>query len=108
MTGNTILDLIMAHMLGDYIFQSDFLAINKAKYKFILFIHSFVWSYIIYYTLLKCGVEVNLFKFIFLLVGHFAIDKVKCIKKDKTNALTKDLWIDQALHALQIIIAYMW
>ena len=39
-----LLMLITAHMFGDYVFQNDFLAINKKNSNFILFIHSWIWT----------------------------------------------------------------
>jgi hypothetical protein len=40
---------------------------------------------------------------LFLFIGHYAIDMKKAKKKDKRNALTKDLYIDQAFHLVQLI-----
>jgi len=40
----------------------------------------------------------------FLLVGHVVIGSWKVRKKEKTNALTVDLWKDQALHFVQLVM----
>lgn len=44
----SLLFVLMAHMTGDYLFQSDYLARNKSKDNYILLVHSifiYSWSY---------------------------------------------------------------
>ena len=98
-----LLLLVSMHMLGDYVLQNDFLAKFKSTNNFILFVHSWIWTFSICLGL-KLTNSFSLFDFVFLLVFHFFIDKWKCNRKDKSFALTKDLYIDQFLHLLQIII----
>lgn len=100
----TIFLLITAHMLGDYVFQNDFLANYKAKSNFILFVHSWIWAACIGFAFVFSGYEFSIFDCVYLLIGHFYIDKYKCIKVDKTKALTTDLYIDQALHFVDVAI----
>ena len=104
-----IILLGMAHIFGDYIMQTDFMAKYKGENKYILFVHSWLWVaclYICFWFLL--GKEANIEQCFFLLVGHMAIDEWKCKRKDKTKALTIYLWIDQLLHFIQISVVYMW
>lgn len=94
--------LTVAHYIGDFPLQGDFLGTMKGKFDYLLFSHALIWAGVI------CAVlgYFNAFawwKVLFLLIGHILIDRWKARKEDKTNALTKDLWIDQALHAVQII-----
>ena len=41
---NKIFVLLFSHLIGDYVFQSDFLAQFKSKKNFILLIHSALWT----------------------------------------------------------------
>lgn len=100
-----LLFLLWLHFIGVYPLQGNFLAQMKEKYNYILLCHSIIWAGTISVGLHLFGL-LTIWKVIFLLVGHFIIDRWKARKEDKTNALTKDLWIDQVLHMLQILIVY--
>jgi hypothetical protein len=89
-------------MLGDYPLQGEFLANFKGKYDYLLFCHVVIWTGCICVGLWFLGLLLW-WKVVMLLVGHFLIDRRKARKTDKTNALTKDLWIDQLLHLAQLI-----
>jgi hypothetical protein len=98
-----LLALTVAHLIGDFPLQGNFLALNKGKYDFLLFVHALIWTGCV------CAVFASLDQFswgvaAFLLVGHFMIDRWKARRKDKTDALTEDLWLDQSLHFLQLAI----
>jgi len=92
----------VAHYIADYPLQGEFLATIKGKLDYILFCHVIIWTgcvcaalgYFDVFSWWKAG---------FLLVGHFAIDRWKARKEAKTHALTRDLWIDQALHFGQVL-----
>lgn len=101
-----ILMLITAHIFGDYVFQNDFLANNKGKYKFICLIHSWIWTVCIMFCLFLIGYNnvLGIPEFVVLLSTHYLLDRDKATMKDKTNALTKDLCIDQAWHILIILV----
>lgn len=96
-------NLIVLHFIADFPLQGEFLANFKGKFDYLLFAHSIIWAGFISLGLLVLG-EFQNWKFLFLLVGHFFIDRWKARKEDKTNALTKDLWVDQGLHLIQLII----
>ncbi len=101
-----ILMLITAHIFGDYVFQNDFLANNKGKYKFICLIHSWIWTVCIMFCLFLIGYNnvLGIPEFVVLLSTHYLLDRDKATMEDKTNALTKDLCIDQAWHILIILV----
>ena len=40
----SLLFVLMAHMMGDYLFQSDYLAMNKGKDNYILLVHSILYT----------------------------------------------------------------
>lgn len=92
---------IFLHFVADFPLQGDFLANNKGKYDYLLLVHSAIWAGTISIGLYLTG-DFALWKAAFLLVGHFLIDRWKARKKDKTHALTWDLWLDQLLHMVQI------
>lgn len=100
-----LLFLIWLHYIGDYPLQGDFLANFKGKYDYILLCHSIIWAGTICLGLYILGM-LTLNKLVFLLVGHFWIDRWKSRKEDKSKALTRDLWIDQLLHIGQILLVY--
>lgn len=93
----------VAHYIGDYPLQGDFLANFKGKLDYILFCHALIWTGCIAAVLAYFGVFAW-WKIVFLLVGHMVIDRWKSRKEDKTKALTLDLWIDQGLHMAQILL----
>lgn len=99
----TLFAATIAHYIGDYPLQGDFLANFKGKLDYILFCHAIIWTGCVCAALGYFG-AFAWWKAAFLLVGHFAIDRWKARKEDKTNALTFDLWKDQALHFAQLIL----
>lgn len=100
-----LLFLYFLNLVGDYPLQGEFLANMKGKYNYLLFVHCAIWTGTVCVGLYLIG-SLSAWKIIFLLAGHIAIDFWKARKKDKTNALTRDLWIDQFLHFLQILIVW--
>jgi len=102
----TILILIFAHCIGDYVFQSQFLATVKATNDFILSVHSILWAGVICLTMFMLGNEASYLDIIILFVGHFVIDRIKSRKEDKTFALTDDLYFDQIAHMIQIMFVW--
>lgn len=99
----TFLILLWLHLLGDYILQDDFQAANKGKYDFILLVHVLLWTGCICFGLWKFGLFAW-WKLALLVIGHFFIDRWKARKADKTYSLNRDLWLDQALHVLQLVV----
>ncbi len=93
----------VAHYIGDYALQSDFVASTKGRLDYILFCHALIWTGCVCAALAYFGVFAW-WKVAFLLLGHFAIDRWKARKTDKTNALTSDLWVDQMGHFAQIVL----
>jgi len=90
-------------MLGDYPLQGEFLSTTKGKNDYLLFVHSVIWTGTICAGLFALGLFAW-WKLGMLLAGHFVVDRWKARKVDKKNALTKDLWIDQSLHLLQLLL----
>lgn len=103
-----ILILIAAHLFGDFALQDSFQAATKGDNLYILFVHSALWTTSIIIGLYILGYILSFPHILWLFVTHMCIDKWKCSKKDKTNALTYDLYIDQVLHMCTICITLYW
>ncbi|MBL7050515.1 MAG: DUF3307 domain-containing protein [Nitrospira sp.] len=94
---------IVAHYIGDFSLQGNYLAKFKGKSDYVLFGHALIWAGCISAVLSYFGVFAW-WKVAFLVSGHFIIDRWKARKKDKSRAYTYDLWIDQSLHFLQLLV----
>lgn len=103
--GETILWLTLAHYLGDYPLQGDFLATTKGKFFYSLFVHSFIYSATVM-AFFAFGASFEMWKFFVLLFSHMVIDNIKANSEDKSKALTSYLYIDQSLHLAIIYILY--
>ena len=95
--------LFTLHLLADFPLQGEFLASVKGKYDYLLFCHAAIWTGAVSAGLIALGLF-TWWKVVMLLVGHFLIDRWKARKEDKTYALTRDLWIDQSLHFVQLLL----
>lgn len=96
----TLFFLIFLHYLGDFPLQGQFLAENKGKNDYLLFAHAFIWAGTISAGLLYFGLFAT-WKVLFLLIGHFVIDRGKA-RLQVSGQL--ELLIDQTLHFVQIVI----
>lgn len=103
---NTLLfaNLLAAHLLGDFLFQTDTLCekkkSGKAKSKF-LYIHAFIIAILAFVA----GNSWNFWPWALLIgISHLLMDLLKCYQKDHTL-----LWftIDQLFHlAVIIVVSY--
>ncbi len=100
-----LLFLQALNFIADYPLQGEFLATMKAKNLYLLFVHCFIWTGVVCIGLEILGVFA-IWKFIFLLSGHFLIDLIKAKAKNKERSLALYLWIDQLAHFCQIIFVY--
>jgi len=94
---------MVAHYLGDFPLQGDFLSNFKGKSDYILFCHALIWTGCVC-AVLGYFSAFAWWKMAVLLAGHFLIDRWKARKIDKAKALTVDLWIDQAAHFAQVVL----
>lgn len=90
-----IFKLVLCHLVGDYFFQSPFLADTKGKNWYHLFIHCMLYSIPFYITFGWCW---QLFAVTFI---HFPIDAAKA-RYSKISYLT-----DQVLHYLLCLIYFL-
>ena len=121
--------LYFSNLVLDYPLQGSFLAEWKQKNNYILFVHCAIWALGLSIVLLPLGLFAW-WKVIMLLVGHYVIDYWKCRRLYKKWPLTSktitsieydgsakkiteekqplisdinSLYIDQALHVIQIL-----
>lgn len=88
-----LLVLIACHFIGDFAFQSAWMASEKAKSDEILMYH--VATYVAPFVLFS---PLGLPMLIVLFVMHLIIDAFKCA------GIIKNIWLDQALHILVLVI----
>jgi len=87
--------IVLCHLVGDYVLQGDYLAMNKGKDWYILFVHSALYCipFILVFGFSKASVC--------LLMMHFIVDMFKA----RYNAL--NIAQDQSLHYLAAILFYI-
>ena len=88
----TIVYIILCHCLGDYFFQTEYLALNKGSDTYLLFVHC-----VTYCTpfIIKFGVSWKIF---FIFIVHFFTDLSKA-KYDLISLAT-----DQIIHYMAALI----
>lgn len=84
--------LLICHLIGDYVLQSNFLASTKGKNWYHLFVHSVLYIAPFYYFF---GFDSGL---LFLAITHFIIDALKA----RYNCVSY-VW-DQWVHYYMIIL----
>jgi len=90
-----ILTALACHFLGDFAFQSEYMAMNKGKNWEVLFYHCAVYVSLFALfgsTLLQLGV---------LLISHLIIDALKA-----RYGYIKYIWQDQILHSLIVAVLF--
>ncbi len=110
--------LYLLNLILDYPLQSDFLAVQKAKSIYCLFVHSAIWGLGIALALVAMQGHMQIGVVLMLVFGHMIMDGFKSrrfyLKKDardfKINPADKvdSLWfgIGQVFHVGQILLAY--
>lgn len=66
---------LLAHLIGDYVLQSEWMALNKTKRSWPAIVHVF------FYTLPFCFLTNNVFALILIAGTHFLIDRFSIAKK---------------------------
>jgi hypothetical protein len=97
--------LVFAHFVGDIALQSGWQANNKGKYWYVMLAHCMIWTALICIALQYLQI-LTLWKFLFLLAGHFICDNWKA-KIPKTPENWKWIYPDQGFHFLQLVIVYI-
>ncbi len=94
--------MILAHLLYDFHWQGAFIADNKGKRIFLLFIHALTWTMFVSLPLFYFEMPLPIWKPLFLFVTHFFVDMWKA-KQPKDDAHFYLIYIDQAIHLLTIL-----
>lgn len=90
-----IIELLMCHMFGDYVLQSEFIAMTKGKNWYHLFVHSVL--YCIPFAFIF-GID---YKLLIVFLTHMIIDPLKA----RYNKITYPQ--DQILHYLVCLIYFI-
>lgn len=99
------LQFFLAHILGDFVFQSKKWVVDKEKKKvksLKLYFHIAVHAVLLLFTL-QFNLQKYWLGFLLIVVSHYGIDLLKLYLQKKK---TKQLWffIDQILHIILLII----
>lgn len=99
--------LILAHYVGDYGLQTDWMAAHKGTSWYVAFAHACVWSWVIACTGMLVGMHINPFIVILVLViPHMVLDHVKAAGDAWVHHVTPGvaLAIDQVSHVIQLLV----
>lgn len=95
--------LVFAHYIGDYAFQSSWMAENKGKDWYVMLSHCMIWTACISMALQFSGVFI-LWKVGFLAIGHAVCDILKCTSPERKWLI----YPDQMFHFLQCLFVYIY
>lgn len=98
-----ILKILFAHCLGDYVFQTDYLAKNKGKDFYVLFVHSVLYTFAVG---LLFGNNIKEPLYWFILITHMILDYLKA-SKCTVNLFGSEksaLIVDQLSHYLILLL----
>lgn len=121
--------LYFISLVLDFSFQTPFMSEYKSKSDYVLFVHSAIWGLGIWFALMPFGLFAW-WKLIMLVGGHFFIDRWKCHEHYKLWPLKSvpaqdyddvyvgekkvpiisdwgSLYIDQTLHAIQVLLCLL-
>lgn len=87
--------LVSAHFIGDFAFQSQWMAENKGKLWEVNAYHVLVYTATIFLVAAMAGFTLPLIALAGIAVSHFLFDTMKA-----RWGLVKTIWLDQILHLL--------
>ena len=98
-----LLKLLFAHNLGDYLFQSNYLALNKGKDNYVLCVHAILYTLA---TALIFKGEISYLGYWLILLTHIPVDYIKARGiTPKLMGDTNALVLDQVIHYLVLVVA---
>jgi len=108
----TVVVILWAHFIGDFILQSDYHAVNKSKSNLALFEHVLWYSF----PLIFAGfiIPVSFAWLVVNMVLHGAIDYVTSRisshfwKQEKRHWFFVTIGADQSLHFTCLFVSYIW
>ena len=97
------LQILFAHCLGDYLFQSNYIATNKGKDNYLLFVHGVLYTLAVYIVF---GTLMSSLAYWVILISHIVADYIKARGiTPKKYGDEGALVIDQILHYLILLLA---
>ena len=103
-----IIFIIIGHCVGDYLFQSSYLALNKGKDKYLLFVHSILYAFGVILTAYIFTIEITILQILALFITHMIIDY------SRTNNTVVEilgekrvLVVDQIVHYLILFLVFL-
>ena len=109
------MNIILGHLIGDYLLQSDWMALNKKqkniKGLFACIIHCLIWTISVYLFAFHNVTTYKLLAFILIFLSHFILDRSNFVKwycnttKIMPNpTIWKIILVDNTLHLLMLYI----
>ena len=106
-TTRLIVFLIIAHCVGDYLFQNSYLAANKGKDKYLLFVHSTLYVFGVILTAYIFSIEISVLQILVLFIAHMVTDHIKASGVSvKALGDKKALILDQIIHYLVLFLVF--
>lgn len=94
----TLIWLLAGHFIGDFAFQNDWMATQKAKSWEVNMYHALVYTAAILVVAKVGGATLPLSALAVIFVSHFIIDPMKA-----RWHIIKHIWLDQLLHLIVLI-----
>ncbi|WP_096203085.1 DUF3307 domain-containing protein [Bacillus sp. FJAT-45350] len=105
--------LFIAHLIGDYLFQTSWMAMNKAKHWGALITHSFVYTLIVSVVAYIGFGGLSIWAILFIFLSHVFLDRrtfvqwwVSTIMQAKGK---ESFWLgiiaDQVFHLIVLVVA---
>ena len=72
--------LLLGHFLGDFVFQNNWMALNKKENLYPCFVHCLIYSCIVS-LLLSQEITISFFLFLFIFISHYILDGTHLVDK---------------------------
>lgn len=97
----TVLSLLLAHWIGDFVFQSDEMAKKKSKDFGVLLGHCAVWTWAMLTAMFFLGMSVvnSPYALVLLFTTHVFIDAV-------TSKINAELWEEGKIHSFFVMVGF--
>lgn len=97
--------VIMGHMVGDYLFQSDYLAANKGNDNYILLAHSVIYTFGVMLVAYLFNIEIKTLNLLLIGIIHLPVDYLKARGiTTKWFGDKKALILDQLVHYITLLL----
>ncbi|OGC62382.1 hypothetical protein A3J33_01925 [candidate division WWE3 bacterium RIFCSPLOWO2_02_FULL_53_10] len=111
--------LLIAHLIGDWLIQTKWMANEKSKHLFPLLAHVFIYHIFVFAALYLAGISLNanLLATVFLAATHALLDNrrfefwwLKSVKKveEKDVPIWLLLGVDQSFHLFLLALVSFW